>query len=96
MTPYIVKRSSDLVKLKTALADLDGLEDQYSNLVRRHLRTRTNHKRSSGIFSNFRKPKSDTVVVQPPKKSDDNSIFKRFTSPEKVKRAVEPSNNDLY
>ncbi len=97
VTPYIVKKSSDLVKLKSALADLDSLEDQYSNIVRRHLKSRTNHKRrNSGIFDNFRQPKSNPVAVQPREKDQDGSFFDKFRSKTKEKITQQPNNSDLY
>ncbi|MBA1421393.1 MAG: type II secretion system secretin GspD [Epsilonproteobacteria bacterium] len=37
LTPYIVRKSSDLQKLKTMLAELDEVQDRYNNYIKEYL-----------------------------------------------------------
>lgn len=99
VTPYIVKRSSDLVKLKSTLGELDGIEDQYSRIVRKHLRARTNHKRGSSIFSRFTRGSSDEVIDTTPisRPVTPANIVNSISKPTVPARPVNPINNsDLY
>ena len=40
LTPYIVRKSSDLQKLKARLAELDKVQERYNSLVKKHLKER--------------------------------------------------------
>lgn len=48
ITPYIVRRSGDLQKLRKVLSELDGLQVKYNSLVHKGLQKRLNDRGASG------------------------------------------------
>ena len=51
LTPYIVRRSDDLEKLKEMLDELESVQEEYNNFIYERLEEKSGHKASRRISS---------------------------------------------
>jgi general secretion pathway protein D len=66
LTPYIVRNSRDLTKLRETLAELDRIEARYSTYIRRKLeeRAQSNGYQSDSSYKNYERAGSNPRRVQ--------------------------------
>ena len=68
LTPYIVRKSGDLEKLKMMLAELEEVQGRYNNLVRNVLEEKTGVSASEAVVPASRriqrKPKSNLSILE--------------------------------